>query len=127
VPLALSAALDGLQHLSQRDGVWEAICAELHVALRERIGREARPSAAALNRQSVKSPEKGSDSSSTKICRRFPWLELIWADGGYNAWQVDAALAKVPRLRMEIVKRSDDRKGFLIYRAAGWSSVPSPG
>jgi len=21
-----------------------------------------------------------------KIRRRFPWLELIWADGGYNAW-----------------------------------------
>ena len=34
-----------------------------------------------------------------KIRRRFPWLELIWADGGYNAWQVDAALAKVPRMR----------------------------
>jgi transposase len=34
-----------------------------------------------------------------KIRRRFPWLELIWADGGYNAWQVDAAVAKVPRLR----------------------------
>ena len=42
-----------------------------------------------------------------KIRRRFPWLELIWADGGYNAWQVDAAAAKVPLLRMEIVKRSD--------------------
>jgi transposase len=51
-----------------------------------------------------------------KIRRRFPWLELIWADGGYNAWQVDAALAKVPRLRMEIVKRSDDTKGFVVLR-----------
>ena len=30
-----------------------------------------------------------------KIRRRFPWLELIWADGGYNARQVDAAVAKV--------------------------------
>src|SRR5580704_4814544 len=36
-----------------------------------------------------------------KIRRRFPWLELIWADGGYNAWQVGAAVAKVPLLRME--------------------------
>src|SRR4051794_22039101 len=43
-----------------------------------------------------------------KIRRRFPWLELIWADGGYNAWQVEAAVAKVPVLRMEIVKRSDN-------------------
>jgi transposase len=49
-----------------------------------------------------------------KIRRRFPWLELIWADGGCNAWQVDGALAKVPQLRMEIVKRSDGTKGFLI-------------
>ena len=49
-----------------------------------------------------------------KIRRRFPWLELIWADGGYNAWQVDAAVAKVPPLRMEIVKWSDDMKGFVV-------------
>jgi putative transposase len=49
-----------------------------------------------------------------KIRRRFPWLELIWADSGYNAWQVDAAVAKVPRLRLEIVKRSDDLKGFVV-------------
>lgn len=49
-----------------------------------------------------------------KIRRRFPWLELIWADGGYNARQVEAAVAKVPVLRMEIVKRSDDMKGFIV-------------
>ena len=49
-----------------------------------------------------------------RIRRRFPWLELIWADGGYNARQVDAALAKVPRLRLEIVKRRDDMKGFFV-------------
>ena len=49
-----------------------------------------------------------------KIRQRFPWLELIWADGGYSAWQVDAAVAKVPLLRMEIVKRSDDKKGFVV-------------
>ena len=49
-----------------------------------------------------------------RIRRRFPWLELIWADGGYNAWQVDAAVAKVPRLRLEIVKWSDDIMGFVV-------------
>src|SRR5271166_3551149 len=49
-----------------------------------------------------------------KIRRRFPWLEMIWADGGYNAWQVVAAVAKVPRLRLGIVKRSDDTKGFVV-------------
>jgi transposase len=49
-----------------------------------------------------------------KICRRFPWLELIWADGGYNAWRVVAAVAKVPLLSLEIVKRSDDAKGYVV-------------
>src|SRR5712692_8566232 len=43
----------------QRDGVWEAIWAELHMALRERMGSEASPSAAVLDSQSVKSAEKG--------------------------------------------------------------------
>jgi transposase len=49
-----------------------------------------------------------------KIRNRFPWLELVWADNGYNAWQVEAAVAKVPVLRLEIVKRSDDLKGFVV-------------
>jgi|SRR5215831_5163047 len=48
-----------------------------------------------------------------KIRRRFPWLELIWADGGYNAWQVDAAVAR-PRLRLKIVNRRDDKRGFVV-------------
>ena len=30
------------------------------------------------------------------IRNRFPWLELVWADSGYNARQVEAAVAKVP-------------------------------
>ena len=62
-----------------------------------------------------------------KIRQRFPWLELIWADGGYNAWQVDAAVAKVPWLRLAIVKRSDDMKGFValprrwvVERTSSW-------
>ena len=49
-----------------------------------------------------------------KIRRRFPWLDLIWADGGHNAWQVEAAVAKVPALSMEIVKRRDDKKGYVV-------------
>lgn len=43
----------------QREGVWEAIWAELHMALRERLGREASPTAAILDSQTVKSAEKG--------------------------------------------------------------------
>src|SRR6476620_5204071 len=43
----------------QRDGVWEAIWAELHAALRERQGREASPTAAVIDSQTLKSAEKG--------------------------------------------------------------------
>jgi transposase len=43
----------------QRSGVWEAIWAELRAGLREAAGREASPTAAVLDSQSVKSAEKG--------------------------------------------------------------------
>jgi len=43
----------------QREGVWEAIWAELHMALRARMGREPSPATAVLDSQSVKSAEKG--------------------------------------------------------------------
>jgi putative transposase len=43
----------------QCEGSWEAIWGELHTALRERLGREASPSAAVLDSQSLKSAEKG--------------------------------------------------------------------
>ena len=36
------------------------------------------------------------------------------ANSGYNARQVKDAVAKVPGLRIEIVKRSDDMKGFVV-------------
>ncbi|WP_425438491.1 IS5 family transposase [Rhodospira trueperi] len=143
----------------QREGVWEAIWAELHVALRERMGREASPTAAVIDSQSLKSAEKGGGQDNAvgydagkkvkgrklhalvdteglplrvvvhsagiqdrdgaarvldKIRNRFPWLELVWADGGYNAHQVKDAVAKIPVLRMEIVKRTDDMKGFVV-------------
>jgi transposase len=49
-----------------------------------------------------------------KVRGEYPWLELIWADGGYKAHQVDTAVAKVPCLRLEIIKRSDNVKGFVV-------------
>jgi transposase len=48
-----------------------------------------------------------------KIRESFPGLELVWADGGYNAHQVKTAAANAS-LRVEIVKRSDDMKGFVV-------------
>lgn len=43
----------------QRDGTWEAIWAVLQMTLRERLGREASPSAGVLDSQTLKSAEKG--------------------------------------------------------------------
>ena len=47
----------------QREGVWETIWAGLHMALRERMGCKASPSAAILDSQSVKSAEKGAGTT----------------------------------------------------------------
>lgn len=49
-----------------------------------------------------------------KIRNSFPWLELVWVDSGYNAHRVDAAVAKIPSLRIEIVRRGDDTSGFVL-------------
>ena len=49
-----------------------------------------------------------------KIRQSHPWLQLVWADSGYNAHQVVDAVAKVPCLRLEIVKRTDDMSGFVV-------------
>src|SRR5690349_21263854 len=66
----------------QRDGVWEAIWAELHMALRERMRRQASPSAAVLDSQSVKSAEKGAVQTikwvttlvkKSRAARSMPW------------------------------------------------------
>jgi transposase len=55
----------------QRDGVWEGICAELHMALRERVGHEASPSAAVVDSQSVKSAEKGAAKTTSGLKLRW--------------------------------------------------------
>ena len=44
----------------------------------------------------------------------FNWLELVWADGGYNARQLEHAVAAQPPPRVEIVKRPDDSSGFIV-------------
>ena len=43
----------------QRDGVWDAIWQRLHMDLREDVEREASPTAAVLDSQSLKSARKG--------------------------------------------------------------------
>src|ERR1700747_2712848 len=43
-----------------------------------------------------------SSSAEERERAHFPWHEPTRADGGYNAWQVDAAAAKVTLLHMEM-------------------------
>ena len=43
----------------QRDGVWNAMWESLHRDLREALGREASPTAAVIDSQSLKAAEKG--------------------------------------------------------------------
>jgi transposase len=57
---------------------------------------------------------------------RFRELTLVWADGGYTGALVDWAKEKL-QLTLQIVKRSDDMKGFVVLprrwvveRTLGW-------
>src|SRR5277367_7109520 len=54
----------------QRESVWDAIWAELLFALREQAGREASPTAAVIDSQSLKSAEKGD----AKKVKRTQWV-----------------------------------------------------
>src|SRR6266446_5267270 len=50
----------------------------------------------------------------------FPFLEKLFADGGYQGPQFAKALAKVlPHLDVEIVKRSDRVSGFVVLPKRG--------
>lgn len=46
--------------------------------------------------------------------QRFPWLRHIFADGGYAGDKLKDALASLGTWTIEIVKRSDTAKGFVL-------------
>ncbi len=49
----------------------------------------------------------------SKLKDRFPRLKLIWADGGYAGQLVDW-VKQLGNWVLEVVKRSDDVKGFVV-------------
>src|SRR5262249_50659725 len=98
----------------QRDGVWEAIWAELHMALRERMGREASPSAAVLDSQSVKSAEKGAVTTAR-------WA-MTPASGSRAAKSTPGSTAKGCRC-----ESSSTRPKFRIATGLVWCSTRSAG
>lgn len=51
----------------------------------------------------------------TALAHRFPHLAKLFADAAYRGPQFRRALAKLrPHLTIEIVTRSDQRKGFVV-------------
>ena len=63
-----------------------------------------------------------------KAMLKGPWprMERVWADGGYAGKLIDWVCSFCQWV-LEIVKRSDDVKGFKLLPSAGWSSGPSRG
>jgi len=62
------------------------------------------------------------------LCGRFPYLEKLFADSAYQGPIFTEALAKIrSRVKIEIVKRSDQAKGFvtlpkrwIVERTIAW-------
>ena len=136
------------------DGIWEQINETLRIRLRKADGREAEPSAAILDSQSVKTTEtkgiRGYDAAKgdkgrkrhilvdtmglllmvlvsaaniqdrdgaklllSKVKQCFSRLRLIWADAAYGGKLISWVLTNCGWI-LEIVKRSDDAKGFVV-------------
>jgi transposase len=60
---------------------------------------------------------------------RYPWLRHVFADGGYAGGKLKAALARMGKWKVQIVKRSDTAKGFeviprrwVVERTFAWLS-----
>ena len=154
------------------DGTLDRIHDALYVECRERAEREASPTAAIIDSQSVKSAEKGGphdphgydagkkikgkkrhilvdtqgllmhaivhgadvqdrDGGVLLMATLFglhPFLLKLYADGGYQGAQFqDALRAILKRVNVEIVKRSDQARRFVVLPNDGSSSEPSPG
>lgn len=74
-------------------------------------------------------PERdGAQALLKRVLLWFAWLRLIWVDGGYTG-TLFAHWVQVlrPRLKIDVVKRSDDVRGFkvlprrwVVERTFGW-------
>ncbi|MGH8703652.1 MAG: IS5 family transposase, partial [Burkholderiales bacterium] len=156
------------------DGTLERIHHALYVAVRERAGRAASPTAAIIDSQSVKGAQKGGSTldpsgydAGKKVTGRkrhvlvdtlglmlnvvvhpaniqdrdgaplvldartrrlFPFIERIFADGGYQGPQLAWRLARTGSWLIEIVKRPDIPrfevlpKRWIVERTLAWIS-----
>ncbi len=51
-----------------------------------------------------------------RVRRRFPWLECVFADGGYDAQQTYEAAAANHPLRLEVVRARTHAVGFEVIK-----------
>ena len=74
-------------------------------------------------------PEReGAQVLLTRVLCWFTWLRLMWVDGGYTGSDFAQWVRELrPKLEVEVVKRSDDVKGFkvlprrwVVERTFGW-------
>lgn len=49
-----------------------------------------------------------------RVCNSYPTLTRCFADGGYAGEKLKSAIAHIEELALEIVKRSDTAKGFVL-------------
>jgi hypothetical protein len=97
---------------------FEKINHALVMADRERVGREASPTAAIIDSQSVKATEIGGPL--LQIAQPFiPFITHFWADGGYNHVRVTEATS----VAVEIVKKNQSRSVSPFCGAAELSST----
>jgi len=109
------------------DGRFERINHALVMADRERVGRDASPSA--VDSQSVKTTHPASIQDRDgggplmRASRRiFPFIQRVFADSGYAGEK----FAKATLIAVELVRKNGDQVGFAT-RGAGSSSGSSSG
>lgn len=102
------------------NGLWQTLNHYLLMTVRALQGRDVSPSAGVIDsRQNVVhtadiQDRDGAPLVLAEIIRRFPWLRHVFADGGYAGDKLRQALRRTGKWTVEIVKRSDTAKGFVV-------------
>ncbi|MFF3314048.1 hypothetical protein ACFYV5_00850 [Streptomyces sp. NPDC003035] len=87
--------------------------------VREREGREAKPSAGIIDAQSVRASDR---DAAVPLLERLRSLHreitLVWADAGYTGGLVHWCVKKLA-LALDVVKRTDTMEGFVVLPRRG--------